>query len=50
MRSLKSEVTLQTLDCGAWNEWGRLREAVLGYIDDLADTLSNYSIFMASSL
>ena len=22
---------------GAWNEWGRLREAVLGYIDDLAE-------------
>lgn len=22
---------------GAWNEWGRLREAVLGYIEDLAE-------------
>ena len=22
---------------GAWNEWGRLREAVLGYIDDLTE-------------
>ena len=22
---------------GAWNEWGRLREAVLGYVDDLAE-------------
>lgn len=22
---------------GAWNEWGRLREAVLGQVDDLID-------------
>ncbi|HQN19301.1 MAG TPA: hypothetical protein PKV86_09185, partial [Syntrophobacteraceae bacterium] len=22
---------------GAWNEWGRLREAALGYVDDLVE-------------
>lgn len=22
---------------GAWNEWGKLRQAALGYVDDLAE-------------
>ena len=34
-------VTSKDLDpnriIGAWNEWGRLREAVLGYVEDLAE-------------